>query len=393
MKEIIPGESFLFEATTCPNNNNDDNTISSSIKEDEQQQEEKKKKNPIVNGVKSFFSRMRPRRRKQKKQKLNEKGKTSSAIRSLFPRAFSPLDDDSTTKLTPLKESIVQDLAQKCNDVIPNFENRVKEVSWGGSSNSKWWDYNNNKKKKGSSILLEGYLRIMQWPKDDTTTKFPFRLCKKECPKEFALQHTLEWREEYKPWCIPSVLNNENQKGYFYVRGYSPSSDTNNNNNKQGHALVWYRSGMHKYQNASEWIRMIVHTLDRSVADTLMRTNGKVGRFNAIIDAGDFSGSGEMPGFTKLKELITILQDHFPDRLGVVFLLNFSKSAQFLFGLIKPIISKEVREKIIMVPSDNNNNNNPRQEMLDNFIAAEFLPKSLGGNAEEYKFNPKLYYR
>lgn len=326
--------------------------------------EKKKRKNPLVRVLSRF-----------RRRKASAIGYAHDLSKS-YPTAFSSLE----SKLTSSQNKLVQDVSLAARETIPDFELRSSRVAWsgpGGKNSWKWWGAQQGKQ------LLTGYLRIMGWQKGET--QFPFLLCKDGCAKEVAIAHSLEFREKYKPWCISPALKKENRKGFVYVRGYSPTFD-DKSENMGGHSLVWIRGGIHRSEDPIQWIRAFINALDRAVGDNLYRTGGKVGKFNAVIDGTGFS-VGEIPKFRFVKILVKIMQDHFPDRLGVVLLTNFPKAAQLILGLVKKIISKEVREKLVLVPDDEEK----RQELLEGLIEKEFIPKFLGGT-DDYEFNAKEYY-
>ena len=82
-----------------------------------------------------------------------------------------------------------------------------------------------------------------------------------------------------------------------------------------------------------------------------------------------------------------MLQDHFPDRLGIILLTNLGRVGEFLVGIVKPLISDEVRQKIIVLPR----NERLRLEMLRAVVGLDNVPKWLGGE-DAYEFDPKTYY-
>lgn len=94
-----------------------------------------------------------------------------------------------------------------------------------------------------------------------------------------------------------------------------------------------------------------------------------------------------MPSLHQLKVFITILQDHFPDRLGIILLANLGRVGEFLVGIVKPLISEEVRQKIIVLPR----HEKKRREMLQAVVGIHNVPQWLGGN-DQYEFDPQLYY-
>ena len=219
----------------------------------------------------------------------------------------------------------------------------------------------------------------------DLETNFPFKLCSKGCSADRALSHTLEWREKYKPWLISSCAISENRGGFVYRRGHARSLKRNDNS---GHAMVWIRAGI-KTNGVTDpecYFRAILHSLEMAVADTLHRSHQKVSKLNVILDAAHTSFH-MLPNLGDTKKAIVMLQDHYPDRLGMVILANLSKATEFLLSMIKPLITKDVRQKILVLPGDAIK----RQQILDAIVEHEFIPDYLGG-PDTYRFDAKEYY-
>jgi hypothetical protein len=324
------------------------------IREEQEQPQARKKRNP--------FSKIFPWRR------LKKKGKSSI---SQYPNAYSSLE----LTLSKNEGALLKELSRRVRDAVPDLERRAGIVPWGGPGGSSWW-------RGDGTHLLHAYLKIMKWPQD-LTTNFPFGLCSSTgCNAEVGVGHTLEWREKYKPWCISPSAIRENAQGFVYARGYSPSLTDNG----AGHSLVWLRLSARRANDPVQWVRAIVNSLERAVADSLHRTGGKVGRFNCIVDGQGFT-LGMLMGMGAVKRLIVMLQDHFPDRLGVLLMANFSKPAQMFLGLIKPLITKDVRDKLHVLPDDPE----AREVVLDALVEKQFRPDFLGGD-DQWKFNTDEYY-
>ncbi len=126
--------------------------------------------------------------------------------------------------------------------------------------------------------------------------------------------------------------------------------------------------------------------LEQAIAASLAHSQGRVGKFNVVVDGHDFSW-GLMPSLHQLQVFITILQDHFPDRLGIILLTNLGRVGEFLVGIVKPLISEEVRQKIIVLPR----NEQMRREMLQSVVGLSNVPTWLGGS-DPYEFDPQTYY-
>jgi len=321
-----------------------------------------------------------------------------------FATAFTP----EIIKLSPQQERLVHKMGNSVLESVSDFEQRASLVPWGGpppvltSASFDW--YARKKAYRGLTApldqidggnLFSSYLRIMKWPENLSESDFPFKLCKakkkiegKGCDTSFAIQHTLEFRERYKPWLVTRGVKRENTNGLVYVRGFSPPYSEKENG---GHAIVWLRLAL-KVKTVDEndrtfFVRSMIREFDRAVADSLQRSNGRVGKFNAVVDGKDFTWSS-MPSLSAVKSLVAILQDHYADRLGVVILVNVGSICEILLKLFLPLITEEVRNKIAMIP---NNQKEQLQALKDVLGSKKNIPTGLGGT-DDYDFNLDEYY-
>jgi hypothetical protein len=317
------------------------------------------KKNPLLQKISSVFKR---------------KQKTTMPSHTELATAFTEYKHP-----TKSQEKLIHQLALQFREYVNDthhLEERLQNVSWGGTS--AWWLGHD-----GGPTLLPSYLRVMDWPTDLKST-FPFGLCKQEpCPSAFALAHTFQWREAFQPWKMSPAAIHENRDGFVYVRGSAKSLSNRND----GHGMVWLRCGVHTNPpDPASYFRALLNALDMAVADNLHRSHNKVGKFNVVIDANGASFA-MLPKLGDAKKGIVMLQDHYPNRLGMIVLANFSRVAEFLLTMIKPLITKEVRDKILILPKDADK----RRDILETIVHEEYIPDYLGG-IDTYRFNVKEYY-
>lgn len=292
----------------------------------------------------------------------------------------------------PTKEQLLlaERLANEVRSRIPdNFDARVKSVRWGGPDGVDWWDYDKTKKGgKGDGIyLLLTYLKIMKFP-EDFRTVFPFELCTRRCHSTFAVTHTLEYREKYKPWLLSESVLHENRKGFIYSRGYEPRPP-----GQPSPSLVFLRPGIHVVESREAYIRALVNVLDYAVADTLSRSSGTYGEYTIILDSSGFRlacvGTGVVDVMINVRQTFRILKDHFPDQCGHVWLVNLGGPAALFLKMIWPFLAEEFRDKIHVVPDDEQG----RREALEPLLGGkESVPRWLGGE-DDYEFNVDDYYR
>lgn len=212
-------------------------------------------------------------------------------------------------------------------------------------------------------------------------------MCKEGCSTDFALAHTLEFREKFKPGSITPAAMKENTNGWFYVRGYSPTK-YHSDNEKGGSSILWYKPGIYTVTNETfeAVARIMVNALETCVADALRRSNGKVGKCNVLLDGKGF-GISAIPSMSLTKRLLSMLQDHYPDRLGVFAVTNVSKAGHIFINLVMPFLPTEVKRKFVLLPSDPE----IRLKKLRLIIDEKFIPTSFGGQ-DTYEFNTHEYY-
>lgn len=214
--------------------------------------------------------------------------------------------------------------------------------------------------------------------KQDLKTFYPYTPCKAtaDCPTDFAFRHTLEYRQKFQPWLVTRGMMRESEDAFLYARGttYSLSS------------IVWYKPGLHDTIHEHSYKRLLVHILDRAVAESLSESDGKVGKFYTFLDCKDFTLK-KLPKFEEVKKLFRILQDHFPDRLSSIYLFNLSTPAQLFLKMSGVILSEEVKQKIIAVPNDDKK----RYELLSGLMDPKYIPVSYGGE-DDFVFRPSDYF-
>lgn len=264
------------------------------------------------------------------------------------------------------------------------FDTRMNNVAWGGpgSEGRPWWNKNRKGKKgiDGDGVkLMLSYLKIMKFPKDKVT-KFPFDLCQKGCSTDFALLHTLEWREKFKPWQMTPTAIKENKDGWTYVHGSSPGVG-----DEPGPTVIYWRPGLHVVKNEEGYLRALINGLELAVADSLRRSDNKTGKYNVLIDTTNFK-IANVGGVNQVKRAFRVLKDHFPDRLSHVFMTNLGGPAQIFLKILTQFIDKDVRDKFHIVPND------PQAtvEALRPFLG-DSIPTWLGGN-DAFSFSTETYY-
>jgi hypothetical protein len=74
-----------------------------------------------------------------------------------------------------------------------------------------------------------------------------------------------------------------------------------------------------------------------------------VGKFNIMVDGRNYEWSC-IPALKYIKQAAIMLQDHIPDRLGM--LVNLSLAGEILLRLVNQLLTKEVPDKLKILSSD-----------------------------------------
>eukprot|EP00977_Amphora_coffeiformis_P012506 scaffold3079_cov174-Amphora_coffeaeformis.AAC.17 len=264
-----------------------------------------------------------------------------------------------------------------------DWRRRVARVAWGGRS--KWWhpvfprsSYYPLETIDGANLLYPYFQAMQPYMRDIDHVRFSRRPCSSGCNTQVGILSSLEWRESYSPWMVTAEVLEENEDGWVYAHGMSKPSPFGR------HGIVWLRIGKHSIKDSQAYTRAIINSVDRAIGDALRQ--GRAGRVNLVVDAEGYEW-GKLPNFHDIKELFGLLQDHYPGRFGAAFLFNMSPSAEILFSLLKPLLGKQVLEKIYFLSSDPKE----RNKQLETVIPSEYMPSWMGGS-DPFEFSTRSYY-
>jgi CRAL/TRIO domain len=364
-----------------------------------------------------------------------EKEKKTANSGILYPAAFS-----TQPVLQKQDVGFLHAWSRRITSEMPDINERSWRVSWGGgikddidstlwwqdslgqrtSSYFSWWKSHSTAAKDplqeiDGGHLLYCYYQVLlpQFIQDPSKVTFPrhqlnhdSNLCTEHgCSTQVTIRHSLEFRESYQPWRPTAAMVQENAHGWIYARGLAKKTPTavvsaastkqvastksNNNVMYAGqHAMIWARPGQHTIQDPLAYNRAILQTLEQGIATSLKRSHGQVGRFNVVIDASGLEWS-KLPDMATMKQLLHVFQDHYPGRLGAIFMFNLSPSAfVYLKFILKSMIDREVRQKIYLL------SRNPVQRLaqLESVVDIKDIPEWIKGGQDAYEFDAKTYY-
>ncbi|KAL8779465.1 MAG: hypothetical protein Q9213_006919 [Squamulea squamosa] len=146
------------------------------------------------------------------------------------------------------------------------------------------------------------------------------------------LQGTLTWRQEYGlEKHTPKYISPENATGKQVLTGYDVA----------GRPCLYLNPGKQNTERSNKQVEHLVYMLERTI--DLM----PAGQENlSLIINFDKKLGGERPPLWQGKQVLNILQSHYPERLGRALIINIPWIVQPFFKLINPFIDPATREKL-----------------------------------------------
>ncbi|KAK2804286.1 hypothetical protein FQN51_002377 [Onygenales sp. PD_10] len=179
------------------------------------------------------------------------------------------------------------------------------------------------------------------------------------------LQATLTWRREYGLHKLtPDYISIENETGKQVILGYDVS----------GRPCLYLNPGRQNTEHSDRQIQHLVFMLERVVE--LM---GPDQESLALLVNFKETRSGQNATIGQGRQTLSILQNHYPERLGRALVTNMPFMILGFFKLITPFIDPLTREKLKF-----------NEDLCQHVPPAQLL-KSLGGEVE-FEYDHSVYW-
>ena len=156
------------------------------------------------------------------------------------------------------------------------------------------------------------------------------------------LMSTIKWRHEFD---IKGMYNNspdwveaiQNQAGYgvYYSRGYD----------KEGHLLYYEHSKNRVHHNHDQALKYLVYLVERNIY-TMENTTGQE-KVTMIANYEGF-GMNNMAPCKTIKEAVNILQNYYPERLFMAYIINPPWAFNAIWTMISPFLDQVTKAKVIV---------------------------------------------
>ncbi|MCL7048359.1 hypothetical protein MKW94_000767 [Papaver nudicaule] len=178
------------------------------------------------------------------------------------------------------------------------------------------------------------------------------------------LKQTLKWRSEYKPEEIRwEQVANEAATGKIYRL---------NQVDKHGRTVLVLRPSSENSKSTKGKIRYFVYCMENAILNLADNQEQMVW----LIDFHGFNMSHISVNVTR--ETANVLQNHYPERLGVAILYNPPKFFEPFWMIVKPFLEPKTQKKVKFVYSDDLNTKKIMEDLFD----MDDLESSFGGNKE-----------
>ncbi|TYI88901.1 hypothetical protein E1A91_D03G015200v1 [Gossypium mustelinum] len=177
------------------------------------------------------------------------------------------------------------------------------------------------------------------------------------------LEETLKWRLTYKPEEIRwHKVAHEGETGKVSRANF---------HDHQGRTVLIMRPGMQNTKSAENNIRHLVYLLENAIMNL---AEGQE-QMSWLIDFTGFSLNTSIP-IKVARDIVYILQGHYPERLAVAFLCNPPKIFEAFYKAIKYFLDPKTAQKVKFVYPKNKDS----MELMKSYFDVEDLPGEFGGN-------------
>nr|GEV71475.1 hypothetical protein [Tanacetum cinerariifolium] len=178
------------------------------------------------------------------------------------------------------------------------------------------------------------------------------------------LEDTLEWRSNYKPEkiCWDEVAH-EGETGKVSRANFVDLS---------GRPVLIMRPGKQNTKTGDGNVRHLVYLIENAI---LNLPDGQE-QMSWLIDFTGYSMNASNIQLKTTRDIVNVLQNHYPERLATIILYNPPKMFQALFKILSYFIDPKTYLKIKFVyPNDKDS-----IEVMKSYFDTENLPSEFGGN-------------
>jgi len=294
--------------------------------------------------VKSKHKKKEKKEKKESKEKLTDE--KIEHKKSKKKKKNKKSKKESKGKEEALKESkeeisfnIRDHLSEEEKKTLDEFR-QIVQPHVGAKWEEKWL----------TDMCLCRYLRARNWDIKKSTE---------------MIKNSLEWRRSYQPHLITAedVKIELNNTGKMYRNGFD----------KHGRPIIYMKPGKDNTGVPEKEVKVkyLVYLMEK--ASRAADESKGIDKFVWLVDYKDFN---QLTGIvlTKVaKEILDILQDHYPERLGLAFIINAPWTFHLMWKMLQPFLTDSTKSKVRMISGH-------KFEEIQEAVDLDQLETAYGGN-------------
>ncbi|CCF56232.1 hypothetical protein KAFR_0A07980 [Kazachstania africana CBS 2517] len=209
------------------------------------------------------------------------------------------------------------------------------------------------------------YLRATKWVVKDAIQRIILSLAWR---REFGINN---FGEENGDKINSDLVAIENESGKQVVLGYE----------NDARPILYLKPGRQNTKTSHRQVQHLVFMLER-VIDFMPQGQDSLALlidFKEYSDVPKVTGNSKIPPLGVGKEVLHILQTHYPERLGKALLTNIPWLAWSFLKLIHPFIDPQTREKLVF------------DEPFPKYVPPQALDATYGGELD-FKYDHEVYW-
>jgi hypothetical protein len=192
---------------------------------------------------------------------------------------------------------------------------------------------------------------------------------------EQMLLDTLAWRKDFKPEEITvKDIEEEATSGKMYINGLD----------RNGRPIIIMRPDRENTTNYANQLKYLVYTLESAIK---MMPDG-ASQLVWVIAFQNFSMSNAPP-ISQCMETLKILSNHYPERLGIAYLMDTPWIFGFFWRGISSFLNQKTANKVVMITSSTHKDE--KEKLLKKTFDLKTFEKDLGGESD-YNYDSKKYF-
>lgn len=280
---------------------------------------------------------------------------------SLLIKTEIPFDKIPSGSTIPQPVKLTQEQQEKYNTILKHFQDPTLLVYTTEKDPSAKTPISEIERSWLTKECFLRYLRATKWVVSD-------------CIKR--IEGSLAWRREFgitgeNDVLTPDLLSEENESGKEVILGYE----------NDARPILYLKPGRQNTKTSFRQVQHLVYMLER-VIDYMPPGQDSLALLIDFKQYDDFEGtqqSSKIPPIGVGRQVLHILQTHYPERLGKSLLTNIPWLGWTFLKLIHPFIDPLTREKLVF------------DEPFPNYVPMDQLDKTYGGHVD-FTYNHQVYW-